>query len=296
MILGKYRGEVSLLYCAVCWGSTFFLVKGALSVVSPLVLVSYRFLLSAVLIIPFLRGRSVLMGLRAGASLSAFVVVLFVSQTLGLQRTTATNSGFITGLFVLFVPVFMLLFWRRKPRAAEWVAIGLALTGVWVLTGGLQGFNRGDGMTLVAAAAYALHMLLTDRYVKTNDTVVLAFHQFWITGSFVLLVGVLTDASLRVTAMRGWLAVGFLALFPTLSGFFAQMVGQRCVPPIRAALLLSLEPAFAAMFACGLGGEALTWNAVLGGGMIVAATILCELSRTAPSADYQAVGAARSLE
>lgn len=272
-------GEAALLYCAICWGSTFFLIKGALHGVQPLPLIAYRFLFSAVLILPFLRGRSLRAGFRQGALLSAFIITLFVSQTFGLQWTTATNSGFITGLFVLFVPVFSLVFFSTKPRPVQWVAIGLALTGLWLLTGGVRGFNRGDGLTLIAAAAYALHLLMTDRYVKTSDTVVLAFHQFWMTGMAALLLGIAGRASFRVSATSDWLTIGFLAIFPTCSGFFAQMVGQRYVSPIRAALLLSLEPAFAAMFAWGLGGEALTVSIVAGGGLILAGMLLSELSR-----------------
>jgi len=279
MIGAKRWGEAALLYCAVCWGSTFFIVKHALRDLQPLPLIAYRFLFSALLILPFLRGRSLRAGLPQGALLSVFVVTLFLSQTVGLQWTTATNSGFITGLFVLFVPVFGLVLFSRKPRPSQWVAIILALAGLWLLTGGILGFNRGDGLTLIAAAAYALHLLLTDRYVKTGDPVVLAFHQLWITGLSALLAGAASRASFRISATPDWFVIGFLALFPTVLGFFAQMVGQRHVSPIRAALLLSLEPGFAAIFSWRLGGEAMTLNIEAGGGLILAAILLSELSR-----------------
>src|SRR5690349_4455280 len=106
--------DLGLFYCAAIWGSTFFLVKDALGAVDPVALVAYRFLLSAALLLPWvLRRADKLVLLKESALLAALLGTLYVTQTVGLRYTSAANSGFITGLFVIFVPLFLLLFFNK---------------------------------------------------------------------------------------------------------------------------------------------------------------------------------------
>ena len=181
--------EAGLLSCAAVWGATFYKIKDALAGVHPVALVAHRFLLSAALLLPWvaLRRKPWIL-LKEGAVLAALLAALYVSQTAGLAYTSASSSGFITGLFIFFVPLFLLIFFRRPPTRAQWFSVAVALAGLWLLTGGAREFNRGDALTILSAVAYAAHLLATDRFVKEDaDPILIAFHQFWMTGLACLL-------------------------------------------------------------------------------------------------------------
>lgn len=273
--------EFGLLYCAAVWGATFYMVKDALSGVDPVAMVAWRFLFSAACLAPWaLRRAKPSRHLKEAAILAALLLVLYVTQTVGLGFTTASNSGFITGLFVIFVPVFLLLFFGKPPTALQWGASALALAGLWLLTGGISEFNRGDAMTILSAMTYAGHLLATDKYVRADaDPLLLAFHQFWMTGVAALVLAAAWGAPLAVASGKAAWVIVFLALVPTLSAFYIQMEAQKFTAPVKVSLLFSLEPVFAAAFAWTLGGEPFVAARAAGGGVIVAAMVLGELSK-----------------
>lgn len=273
--------DLALFYCSAIWGSTFFIVKDTLSMLHPVSMVAYRFLLAALLLLPFaIAKRGLFKYLRESFILTIFLVLLYVSQTWGLKYTTASNSGFITGLFVVFVPLFSALLFKKPVSKTHWFSSAMAVAGLWVLTGGIKGFNLGDGLTLIAAATYALHVLFMDSYAKARlDITVLTFQQFWMTGAICLAAALGWGFPLGAAEVPRALGVlTFLAVFPTLSGFYMQMWAQQFVPPVRAALIFALEPVFAAVFAWTLGGEKITASGALGGGIIVSALVFSELA------------------
>ncbi|MFA6003413.1 MAG: DMT family transporter [Elusimicrobiota bacterium] len=272
---------IGLLYCAVIWGATFFIVKDALADVGAVAMVAYRFILAAACLLPWVwRKPRPWRHLRESAILAVILLVLYVTQTLGLAYTTVTNSAFITGLFVVFVPVFLLVFLRRSLALTQWLAVGLSVAGLWLLTGGMPGVNRGDALSLAAAMTYSGHLLYTDRCVRADaDVLLLAFHQFWMTGLLAFIACGLLGLPLAVASPRAWWVMVFLAVFPTLSAFFIQMVIQKRLPPLTVSLGFSLEPVFAAIFAWTLGGEPFVARRALGGLVILAAMILGEVHR-----------------
>jgi drug/metabolite transporter (DMT)-like permease len=272
--------DAGLLYAAAIWGSTFFLVKGALADVDPLVLVAYRFLLAGGLLLGYLlvARKSVVKGLRQGVFLAVILWLLYVPQTVGLGITTASNSGFITGLFVFFVPLFLRTLFKRRPTMMELTACGVSLAGLWVLTGGLREFNVGDALTLVAATMYALHLLYSDKYMKAGiDPWVISCQQFLLVGLFSLAGAFVFRLPLAIGSSAAWFTVIFLALFPTLSAFVIQMLAQKITSPVKVSLIFALEPAFAGVFAWTLGGERFILRSALGGVLIIAALIISGL-------------------
>lgn len=277
----SWLADLGLLYCAAVWGSTFPMVKAVLGAVDPAALVAYRFLLSALLLLPWVLARKRrLLLLKESGILAGILAALYLTQTVGLRYTSASNSGFITGLFVLFVPLFLLLFFGQPPTGPQWAASGAAVAGLWLLTGGPGEFNRGDALTILSAVTYAGHLLATDRYVRADaDPVLLAFHQFWMTGLLALGTAAGLGRPLEVSGLHAWGVIFFLALVPTLSAFLVQMLAQKRTAPIKVSLLFSLEPVFAALFAWTLGGEAFLPARAAGGGLIVAAMVAGELSR-----------------
>ena len=272
--------DVGLFYCAAIWGATFFLVKGALDNIDPVILVAYRFLLAGIglLIYLLVTGRPVFAGLGRAAFLAVILWLLYIPQTIGLEYTTASNSGFITGLFIAFVPLFLRTIFKRKPTLMEVLASGISLIGLWILTGGLVDVNVGDILTLVAAMTYALHLLYTDKYMKAGaDPFVLICQQFLLVGLMSLVTGLIFRLPLGIVSpSAGWVVL-FLALFPTLSAFVIQTVAQKYTSPLKVSLIFALEPAFAAMFAWTLGGETIVRHRALGGLLIFIALAMSGL-------------------
>lgn len=277
----KLWSGIGLVYCAAIWGSTFIVTKGALDSVGPALMVAIRFAVSAALLLPWvLRRRSLRVHMREGFVLSIFLSALYLTQTIGLRYTSASNSGFITGLFIVFIPVFMYLFRRTRPEGLQWVSAGLAVAGLWLLTGGLAGVNLGDMLTLAAAVSYSAHLIITDKFVKAEaDTVLLAFHQFWMVSLISFCAALLGGEPLAVAGTSGWLVIIFLAVFPTLTAFFIQMKAQRYSEPFKVGIIFTLEPVFAAVFAWTLGGEKLVAVKALGGLLIVSGMLAGELSK-----------------
>ncbi|HTK60623.1 MAG TPA: DMT family transporter [Candidatus Baltobacteraceae bacterium] len=279
--MSPFWADLSLVYCAAVWGATFFMVKDALAGVDPVALVAHRFLLSALLLAPWaLTRKTRFHHLKESFWLGVLLFLLYVSQTVGLGYTSASNSGFITGLFVIFVPLFLLVFLGRPPTTVQWASSGLALAGLWLLTGGIRSANFGDVITLIAAATYAGHLLVTDLSVKADaDPVILAFHQFWMTGVLAAVAAWFVGRPFAVAGVRTGATIVFLAVVPTLSAFFIQMLAQKTVPAVKVSLIFLLEPVFAAIFAWTIGGEKFSAGRAAGGGLIVAAMLAGELSK-----------------
>ena len=269
--------DAGMFYAAAVWGSTFFIVKDALSGIDPVVMVAYRFLLAGALLLVFLlfRGTPLKTGWTRALFLSLILCGLYISQTVGLKYTTASNSGFITGLFVLFTPLLLLVLFKKKPTIMEAAASGVSVAGLWVLTGGLSDINFGDLLTIVAALTYALHVLYSDKFMKAGiDPYQISCQQFLLVGTLSLITALVFDLPLSIgSAKIAWVLV-FLALAPTLSAFVIQMLAQRFTSPVKVTLIFALEPVFAALFAWTLGDEQIVIHRALGGLLIVAALII----------------------
>jgi len=281
MLSAKKLSEIGLFYCAFIWGSTFIVTKYALNSVNPVVMVSIRFFISALVLFPFaFREKVFLKHIKEAFILSMFLSSLYITQTIGLVYTTASNSGFITGLFIIFIPLFLFFFKKIKPTYIEILSSIIALVGMWLLTGGVKGINRGDFLTLIAAMSYSGHLIFTDKYVKSNFNItLLAFHQFWLVGVISGFIFVLGNYSFYVSNAKGWFIIVFLALFPTLSAFFIQMKAQRYLTPFKVGIIFTLEPVFAAIFAWTIGGEDFIFIKAAGGFFIFSAMLITEIDK-----------------
>jgi len=276
----EFFAQAGLLYSAAIWGSTFFLVKDALNSIAPFSLLAIRFLLAAGLMYLVLRvmKKPVCMNFRQGVSLGVILFLVYLPQTIGLKFTTASNSGFITGLFVVFVPLMGWVLFRRVPERKRVLSIILAVAGLWVLTGWEGELNFGDALTLITAFAYGLHILFAGRFMEAGtDPVVITFQQFLMVGILSLAGSGIQGVPLMPDSVRVWGIIVFLAVFPTLLAFLVQMVAQKVTPPIRVAIIFSMEPVFAALFAWTLGGEVFEIHRGVGGLIIVAAILLSEV-------------------
>lgn len=291
--------DLGLFYAAAIWGATFFMVKDALSGINPIIMVGYRFLIAGTILLVILlaKRRPIFQNFRSALFLSIFLWSLYVPQTVGLEYTKASNSGFITGLFVAFVPIFLKTIFKRTPTLTEIVASVISLLGLWVLTGGLADINLGDALTLITAMMYALHLLYSDRYMKKGyDALVISCQQFILVGLMSLATGLIFGLSFSVTTVYAAWVVVFLALLPTLSAFVIQMFAQKIRSPLRVSLIFALEPVFAAVFAWTLGGEAFAVRNALGGLLIFAALIVSGLPAPQKKPVVQSTGGSGTPE
>ncbi len=275
-----HLANLGLFYSAAIWGSTFFVVKSSLASIHPVILVGYRFTLAAIILgglLIYLK-KPLFANIRKGFLLGIFIWLLYITQTIGLGITTASNSGFITGMFVVFVPVFSLLIFKKKPSSTGIIASLVSLSGLWFLTGGLENINNGDLLTIIAAMAYAVHILFADGYVKSGiDPYVLSFQQFFFVGTASLATGLIFDIPFSMTSSKTAWIILFLTLFPTISAFVIQVIAQKFTAPIKVSLIFAFEPVFAAIFAWTLGNELFVAFRALGGLLIFLALVISGL-------------------
>lgn len=267
--------DIGLFYAAAIWGSTFFLVKNSLDNIDPVTLVAYRFLLATLFMLPFVFRKKVFQNFKNGFFLGFLLWLLYIPQTIGLKYTTASNSGFITGLFVVFVPIFSFFMFKKNVSRQKTVSVIIAAVGLWFLTGGLKTLNMGDLLTLIAAVTYALHIIFADKYMKDSDPYVLNFQQILTVGILSFITAILFRLPLNIGNTLP--VILFLTLFPTLSAFLIQLIAQKFTSAIKVAMIFSLEPVFAAIFAWTIGGEKFIFTSAIGGLLIVIAMVISEI-------------------
>ena len=203
----------------------------------------------------------------------------YIFQTLGLEQTTASNTGFITGLFVVLTPVLGAIFLRDRVPALVWIAAGVSMVGLWLLSGAGGEFElRGDGLVLLCAFSLAAHILATARAVVHYDVGALLAVQLGVVGLTCLVIGALAGQLEKPEGATVWSALIVTSLVATALGFFVQSFAQQHAPPARTALILSSEPAFAGLFGWLLNDERLTATGWLGAGLIMAAIVSVEIA------------------
>lgn len=275
----RLRADATLMLLMAFWGTTFLVVKGALGHGDPYSFLTLRFTLGALALSALARGRMrVASTLRRGLLLGVFLFLGFVLQTLGLVTTTPARSAFLTGLFVVFVPVLGWLLLKRRPRVTSWLGVGLAAVGLRSLTGAdlSHGLSPGDGLTLGCAVTYALHILGTEHFAPSSDVVALVAVQLWVVAGLSALGLLFTSA--RVDWTPEFLgAVAYCGLFASAGALCVQTWAQARTTAVRVALLSCLEPVFTAVYSVALGFEQFGRREWLGGGLIVLGVLVAEV-------------------
>jgi drug/metabolite transporter (DMT)-like permease len=278
----SYVVELALVAVAAVWGVTFPMVKDAVAEIPPMTFLAYRFLPAAIVVAAVSRdGLKKLSrdGWRAGALMGLFLTAGYVFQTLGLERTTSSNAGFITGMMVVLTPLFGALFLRHRAGAAAWMAAVVSAAGLLLLTraGGDGAAASGDFLVLLCACSFAFHILMTDRAVKGHDVGALLVVQLLVCGTFCLTVATVQGDVEMPSSVVVWSALLVTSLVASALGFFVQTYAQRHASPARTALILASEPAFAGLFAYLLKGETLSLVQWMGAALILGAIVAVQL-------------------
>ena len=270
---------LALLAMTACWGSTFFLIKDLLDRVPTLDFLAVRFAVAAAAMLlvapkaiarlsPTVRRRAVVLGGLYG--------VAQILQTAGLAHTPASVSGFITGMYVVLTPLLAAWILRTHIGAVTWAAVGLATLGLGVLTLGGFSLGYGEAITLVAAVLYALHIVGLGAWSTAADALGMTILQITVIATLCF-VATVPDGIVLPDTGRDWLSILYMAIFAGALAMLGQTWAQAHLSPTRAAIIMSMEPVFAATFAVALGGEGITTRLLVGGGMVLAAMLVVEL-------------------
>jgi drug/metabolite transporter (DMT)-like permease len=272
-------GLLYLNLATLFWGSTFVLVKDGLQTLGPGQINFVRFVIAMLVFLPFLFRRDARLW-WAGLELGVMLFVAYLTQTVGLQYTTASRSAFITTLYVVALPMLLGLLGQRLGWPI-WLAAGLAVAGVGLLSYDGSPPNPGDLWTLGTALAYALYIWRLELFARRFSTLPLTGIQM-LTVALLSLVWMLWEKPVWNTADFPYFSLLYLGLVASALCIWLQALGQRRVPAPQAAVIFTLEPVYAAAFAYILLGERLGLQGLIGAGLIVAATLISQLRSPKP--------------
>jgi drug/metabolite transporter (DMT)-like permease len=284
-----WQVDSSLVAVALIWGTTFILVKQALAGVSTLLFLTLRFAIATLALALIFRKEfrepSAARGLRGGLIAGCFLFSGYVLQTFGLKYTSASKTGFLTGLYIPLVPLFSALIYKKIPRTAEIMGVLAAFLGMALMTIQKSFLDIGAGDMLVAgcAVAYAFHILVLGHFAGSANVGVLTVTQIATAGA--LSAGTFWWAEpVRVQWTAGlWTALLVTGLLATALAFAVQTWAQRFSSPTRTALIFSMEPVFAYATSYVVAGEVLSKRAAFGGALILAGILMVELKPGARS-------------
>jgi drug/metabolite transporter (DMT)-like permease len=279
---GKSRlAEIALVFVCLIWGSTFVLVKNALADVSPALFLAIRFSIASVLLLVVYAARTkpAAHPWLGGMATGLFLFAGYLLQTMGLRFTTPAKSGFLTGLYIVLVPLLTAIVYRRVPGVSEWIGVLLATVGMGLmtLTSTRLEMSTGDLLTVACAVAFAVHILMLSHYSKRMPTEWLTLLQIGASAIFAIAAcGFVETPFIRWTP-QVVLALAVTACLATALAFLLQTWGQRYTTPTRAVLIFSLEPVFAWLTSYVFEHEVLTGQVLSGAGCILAGVLLVEL-------------------
>lgn len=276
---GTFAPAAALISVTAIWGSTFVVIKDITETIPVTDFLAVRFAIAAAglwllaprsvaRLTPDLRRKAMVLGLAYGAAQ--------LLQTWGLTLVSASVSGFVTGLYVVLTPVIAALLLRESVARATWLAVGLATAGLAVLS--LNGFAIGLGelVTALSAVGYAIHIVLLGAWSKPGQAVGLAVVQM----AFIALlcgVGALPGGIVLPSTTSEWLVMIYVALAAGALAMVAQTWAQARMPSTRAAIIMTTEPVFAALFGVLVDNDPVTPRFVAGAGLVLAAMYLAEL-------------------
>lgn len=271
-----------LLAVTAVWGVTFVQVKDAVAIYPLFAFLAIRFAIASLTLAPVAASRLRRLepgGVRAGVVLGLLLAAGYALQTAGLARTTVSAAGFVTGLYVVLTPILALLLFRVRIGLAVWAGVALATAGLAMLSGVEAGSPSGDLLVLGGAAAFALQIVLMERWAPRFDAMALTFVEMLAAfGGFLAVALLLRD----LPVPRGWTVWGALlvtGVFASALAYLVQTWAQRRTSATRIAVIFAMEPVFAGLFGYLLAGDrlgSLGWTGC--------AVILCGIALAEPAA------------
>ncbi len=281
----RLHADLLLLACAAVWGLAFVFQKTAMSHIGPFTFIAARSIVAALALMPLAviegrRGGPLLVPREAAGVIVSAGVLFFLGaafQQSGIVTASVTNTGFLTGLYVVLVPLLAWLWQSRAPRAAVWAAVGLSFAGTWLLGGGtLGGFGAGDVLVMISAVFWAAHVIAVGASARLNRPVAFTAAQFVVV-AVLAVIGACAAETVSLEALqRAAPEIAYVGLMSSALTFTLLAVALRYTGPSEAAVLVSMETVFAALAGAVLLGERLSPIGWAGAAMIVSATLVVQ--------------------
>ncbi|MEZ4508789.1 MAG: DMT family transporter [Eubacteriales bacterium] len=250
-------GAAMLLGASLIWGVAFVAQSAGMQFVGPYTFTVVRSALAALGlgVVILIRNRKgsrskavdYKMHWRVGALIGVVLTIASNLQQVGLVTTSAGKAGFITSLYIVFVPVFGLLI-KHRPHPMLWLSVAIALAGLYFLSiRGDFSMSKGDLLVLISAFAFTVHILVVDRYANHVDVLLLNFIQFFVIALLSSIPMLILERPTAAAISDAWITIVYAGLFSGCGAYTLQMLGQQRMEPAAASLLLSPENVFSAL-------------------------------------------------
>ena len=276
----KFTAQIGLLFITIIWGLTFVIIKAALNDAPPFSFAALRFGLATLITLLIVNKNIITITKNEiiGGILCGFLLFLgYAFQNFGLMNTTATKSAFITSVSVLIVPFILVAMDIQKVKLQIWLAVVLATFGLYLLILPGGGINIGDVITFGCAVSFALHIIAQDNYLK-KEIRLLPF--VCIQLASVTLISFINaqvfEPETIIWSTRLTIAIIITSIFATLIAFLIMIWAQKILNPSETAIIFSMEPVAAALFAMVFAGEILGILGWIGGGLVCLAVVYGE--------------------
>lgn len=273
-------GTALLLATAIIFGSSFFIVKASVDVLSPCWMIGIRFSLASVfLCLMFMKRLRNMTGgtIRAGIIIGAFLLAAYVTQTIGITDTTPGRNAFLTALYVVIVPFLGWMIFRRRPDRYSVIAAALCVSGIALISlDGTMQMSMGDLLSIVCAVLFAAQIIAIAVFARDFDPVLLTIVQLGFCGIGGFLLAVLFEPAPPAMSPVMISSIAYLSIVVSGLAFLMQNVGQAMVSPSFASILLSLEAVFGVLFSVLFYDEKLTVRITIGFCLVFAAILISE--------------------
>ena len=276
----KNLGRAALFSAALLWGVSFVMMKNILDNIPPLYILTFRFIGASLILLPFCISKLKTIDkayFKGGVMMGAALFLAYAFQTYGLRYTTPGKNAFLTSIYCVITPFLYWAYIKKRPDRFNWIAAFVCIAGIALITfyGDLR-IALGDGLTLICGFFFALHIVVSARFVKGRDPMVLTMLQFATVAVFTLLGAVLFESPPYSVTSGDVLSIVFLTVVCTAGCLLLQAFGQKFTPPSQSAVILTLESVFGALASVILLHEILTPRLTLGFTLTFFAVIISE--------------------
>ena len=273
----NHKYNICMFIATIFFGMTYVLTKICLNYSTELHIISFRFLIAFVISLIFLQRKIFPIKIKEilySLILSVLLFMVFITMTIGVKYTTATNASFLISLSVIFIPFFSWVFNKEKPKKSIFIVLIIALIGIMLLTldKNLE-FHIGDILCLICSLLFSFHVLITERFVKNNNPITLGVLQF---GGVALLSFLVQYPIEKFTLPKNekfWISLMILSVFCTALAYIIQTVSQKKLSSTLIGLILSLEPIFSGIFGYFILNEYLSLQQYIGAFLLLISII-----------------------
>jgi len=286
--ISNYKAELILLFATIFWGLSFPTIKIGLNYISPFLFVFIRFSVTLLIFYFVFRKKIQILNKKdifKGIVIGIFLFLGYITQTIGLKYTTASNSAFLTGTYILIIPFVQIFIVKKYPAAENYAGIFIALTGMYFLTGiNHLVFNAGDLFTFLCAVSFAFQIVMLDYYLKTTGYIALIYGQFITMSALSLITTIFFEGiifrDLVFIPNKYLLFIIFInTIFATLLALLLANKYQKYTTPVRAGLIYNSEVVFAVLFSYIILGEVLNNLQLFGAALIITGVIVSEFTK-----------------